>query len=56
VEVDGGYHSTPQRRSADARRDKRLKRAGYRVLRVPASLVLSNLAKAVELIRTALAR
>jgi hypothetical protein len=28
---------------ADARRDKRLERAGYRVLRLPAELVLSNL-------------
>jgi very-short-patch-repair endonuclease len=32
VEVDGGYHA--QRVKADARRDRDLRRAGYRVLRV----------------------
>ena len=34
VEVDGGYHA--QRGRADARRDEKLRRAGYRVLRVRA--------------------
>lgn len=42
VEVDGGYHRTAARRRADARRDRRLERAGFRVLRLPAELVLSN--------------
>jgi very-short-patch-repair endonuclease len=34
VEVDGGYHA--RRRGADARRDARLVRAGFVVLRLPA--------------------
>ena len=44
VEVDGGVPE--QRRARDARRDEKLRRAGYRVLRLPAELVLR-----VELIR-----
>lgn len=52
VEVDGGYHS--QRCGADARRDKRLRRWGYRVLRLDARLVMRNMPRAVELIRRAL--
>jgi very-short-patch-repair endonuclease len=54
VEVDGGYHGTPERQRADARRDRRLERAGYRVLRLPAALVIGNVARAVSLIRAAL--
>jgi very-short-patch-repair endonuclease len=53
VEVDGGYHADARRQRADARRDKRLERAGYRVLRRPAQLVLSNIAEALSLIRAA---
>lgn len=52
VEVDGGYHAS--RKSADARRDRALARAGFRVLRIPAELVLHELGAAVQLIRTAL--
>ena len=37
VEVDGGYHA--RRTRADARRDEKLRRAGYRVLRVHADNV-----------------
>jgi very-short-patch-repair endonuclease len=54
VEVDGRYHGHIRRQRADARRDKRLERAGYRVLRLPAELVLSNLPEAVRLIAAAL--
>lgn len=54
VEVDGGYHGDVRRQRADARRDMRLERAGYRVLRLPAELVLSNLPEAVRLIAAAL--
>jgi very-short-patch-repair endonuclease len=54
VEVDGGYHRTAPHRRADARRDRRLERAGYRVLRLPAELVLSNVAAAVHHVRHAL--
>jgi len=52
VEVDGGYHS--RRRVADASRDRKLARLGYRVVRVSAELVLSDLASAVALVRAAL--
>jgi very-short-patch-repair endonuclease len=53
VEVDGGVHL--HRAQLDAHRDSILERAGYRVLRIPAALVTSNLEAAVALIREALA-
>jgi very-short-patch-repair endonuclease len=53
VEVDGGYHA--QRRAADARRDERLRRAGLRVVRVPAELVVGDVERAVDVVRAALA-
>ena len=52
VEVDGGWHS--RRRAADARRDRRLARLGYRVVRLDAELVLGNLPEAVARVRAAL--
>jgi very-short-patch-repair endonuclease len=52
VEVDGGYHA--QRRAVDARRDERLRRAGLRVVRVPAELVVADVERAVEIITEAL--
>ena len=52
VEVDGdAYHAS--RASADARRDRKLTRAGYRVLRLPASLVERDLEEAVRRVREA---
>jgi very-short-patch-repair endonuclease len=54
VEVDGGYHRSPAQQRADARRDRRLERASYRVLRLPAELVLGNLREALALVRAAL--
>jgi very-short-patch-repair endonuclease len=53
-EVDGGYHVEPARKRADARRDRRLVKAGYRVVRVPAELVLADSAAAVAVVRRAL--
>ena len=53
VEVDGGYHGRRER--ADAHRDEALRRAGYRVVRVPAELVHRDLPAAVALVRAALA-
>jgi len=53
VEVDGGYHAL--RRRADERRDRELARAGYRVIRVPAGLVIKNVAAVVAWVRAALA-
>jgi very-short-patch-repair endonuclease len=52
IEVDGGCHTA--RRAADARRDAALCRAGYRVLRINAGLVMSDLGAAVVLVRSAL--
>jgi very-short-patch-repair endonuclease len=49
VEVDGLYHE--QRRDADARRDRALARAGYRVLRIEAELVMRDLPAAVARVR-----
>lgn len=54
VEVDGGYHA--RRVHADARRDRALAQAGYRVLRIDADLVMRDLPAAVALVRDALAR
>jgi leucyl-tRNA synthetase len=45
VEVDGGCHT--RKRSADARRDEKLRRLGYRVLRLDAELVLRDLPAAL---------
>jgi very-short-patch-repair endonuclease len=50
VEVDGGYHA--RRRAADERRDRTLARAGYRVLRLEAELVVGDLPAAVGRIRS----
>ena len=52
VEVDGPHHSS--RRAADARRDEKLRRLGYRVLRLDAQLVMRRLPEALEQIRAAL--
>jgi very-short-patch-repair endonuclease len=53
VEIDGGVHAVHARR--DARRDRKLRELGYRVLRLPAELVEKDVAQAVELVRAALA-
>jgi very-short-patch-repair endonuclease len=53
VEVDGSVHL--HRAHLDTHRDSILQRAGYRVLRIPAALVTSNLEAALTLIREALA-
>ena len=52
VEVDGGYHAS--RAAADARRDRYLQRAGFRVVRIPAEVVMRQLPLALEQIRSAL--
>jgi very-short-patch-repair endonuclease len=51
VEIDGGYHE--RQVSLDARRQQRLQRAGYRVLRLPRDLVMRQTAVAVRLVREA---
>jgi very-short-patch-repair endonuclease len=52
VEVDGGYHQ--ECTATDARRDRALAQAGYRVLRLPAEMVLRRLGEAVAAVRVAL--
>jgi very-short-patch-repair endonuclease len=54
VEVDGEYHA--QRQRADQRRDRALASAGYRVLRLRASLVMHDLPAAVAYIAAEVAR
>jgi len=56
LEVDGAYDAGARQPSADATRDNRLERASYRVIRVPAALVLRKLPPAVAQVRAALAR
>jgi very-short-patch-repair endonuclease len=53
VEVDGGWHAGRER--ADARRDRALERAGWRVVRVAAEGVRAKPEGAVERIKAALA-
>jgi very-short-patch-repair endonuclease len=48
VEVDGGYHR--RRCRADARRDRYLERAGYRVRRFEAQQVMADLPGVLALI------
>lgn len=52
VEVDGSCHRFTE--SADARRDRKLGRLGYRVLRLEAGLVLRHLPLALQRIREVL--
>jgi len=52
IEVDGGCHQ--RRLAADARRDRALRRAGWRVLRLEAELVCQRLPEALAKIREAL--
>ncbi|HWZ93351.1 MAG TPA: DUF559 domain-containing protein, partial [Polyangiaceae bacterium] len=52
VEVDGAIHA--RKPGPDAGRDLKLRRAGFRVVRVSAELVLRDLSAAVALVRAAL--
>jgi very-short-patch-repair endonuclease len=54
IEVDGACHRA--RATADASRDRKLARLGYRVLRLDADLVTDALPVALALIREALPR
>jgi very-short-patch-repair endonuclease len=53
VEVDGGWHA--HRGTADARKDAKLQRLGFTVLRLPAKLVERQLPIALQHIREAIA-
>jgi very-short-patch-repair endonuclease len=48
IEIDGYYHSLPDRQAADVQRDQWLARQGYRVLRVADAEVHDDLAKVVD--------
>jgi very-short-patch-repair endonuclease len=52
VEVDGAVHRS--RRCADRRRDEKLQRLGYRVVRVQAALVMDSLEAALAVVWAAL--
>ena len=52
VEVDGGWHRARER--ADASRDAKLTRLGWRVLRIPAEQVAGNLPATVAAVSTAI--
>jgi very-short-patch-repair endonuclease len=52
VEVDGSWHD--KRAVADARRDRELRRLGYRVVRVTAGAVMRDIGSAVERVRALL--
>jgi very-short-patch-repair endonuclease len=51
VEIDGACHAL--RRTADVRRDEKLRRLGYRVLRLEARLVIHQLPVAIARVREA---
>lgn len=53
VEVDGGVHRGS--RAADRGRDEKLRRLGYRIVRVDAALVMADVEAAVKIVRAALA-
>jgi very-short-patch-repair endonuclease len=52
IEVDGASHQ--RRPGADARKERALRRAGYRLLRIDAELVLRDLPSVLSTIRAAL--
>jgi very-short-patch-repair endonuclease len=54
VEVDGAQHR--QRATADARRDRDLRRLGCEVLRIEARVVMHELPRAVAMVREAVER
>jgi len=53
IEIDGSWHR--DRRALDARRDRRLVRAGYRVVRFTNRQVLDQLGAVLDVVRAALA-
>jgi len=54
VEVDGGWHEGRERK--DARRERTLEAAGYRVVRVEAEVVVAEVEVAVARVRAAVVR
>ncbi len=56
VEIDGGYHFSPEQREADKLRTKRLNELGYQEIRFRNEEVLSDPDKVMRTIRTCLAQ
>jgi very-short-patch-repair endonuclease len=54
VEIDGEVHAN--RRQADARRDRALRRAGYSILRTDARFVRDDVTHAVSVVRAEIER
>jgi len=54
IEIDGYYHSLPERQEKDAERDAWLNRQGYRVLRFSTSEVQASLASVCDRIEAEL--
>jgi len=48
IEIDGGYHDTPDQRRKDAYRDSVMLRRGLRILRIPVAHVESDLDSVVQ--------
>ncbi len=54
VEIDGAaYHSSPDAKAYDAKRDADMRADGYQVLRIPARTVFENPKGAVQLVQNA---
>lgn len=55
LEVDGGYHNTPEQKARDRRKDSYLESRGFRVIRITNEEALSlNTKSLAELITTSL--
>ncbi|MCX2497706.1 hypothetical protein C9E85_15930 [Plesiomonas shigelloides] len=57
VEIDGAaYHSSPEAIARDKKRDEVMNARGYSVLRIPAKIVLYSPSKAMQIVRSAIAK
>lgn len=57
VEIDGAaYHSSPEAIARDKKRDEVMNSRGYSVLRMPAKIVLYSPSKAMQIVRSAIAK
>ena len=55
VEIDGAQHTTAEARRQDAARDLAMARAGWEVVRIPATLVMRTPGEFVAIVRDLLA-
>jgi len=54
IEVDGGYHFTPEQQAEDRKKDEELRRANYRVFRFTNQQVDTDLSRVVQVIKRAI--